>query len=226
VLGLTGAIRLFIAHYGLFALFLILTVEEAGVWLPLPGDVIILYFGYRLARSANPMPAAALVLLVITVAVVCGSSLLYLVTRRWGRVIRRLGRVLHIDERREQQIQSWIRGHGRWVVIVGRIVPGLRIPTTVVCGSAEMPFTQFLPAVSIAAFVWGLAYLSLGASGGYLFTEARALLRVESYLWRLAAGLFFATAIVCVILTLRRRRSKKRHRSTVAAPESGKRLTS
>jgi membrane protein DedA with SNARE-associated domain len=217
VLGLAGAIRLFIAHYGLFALFLILTVEEAGVWLPLPGDVIILYFGYRLARSPDPIAAAALVLLVITVAVVCGSSLLYFVTRRWGGFIRRLGRVLHIDERRERQIQSWIQSHGQWVVIVGRIIPGLRIPTTVVCGSSEMPFAQFLPAVSIAAFVWGLTYLCLGASGGYLFTEARELLRVESVLWRLAAVLFFATAIVCVMFTLRRRRSKKRRSAVTVA---------
>jgi membrane protein DedA with SNARE-associated domain len=221
MLGLAGAIRLFVAHYGLFALFLILLVEEAGVWLPLPGDIIILYFGYRLARSPNPTPDAALVLLVITVAVICGSALLYLLTRRYGRFIRRLGRVLHIDERREQQIQSWIQGHGQWVVIVGRIIPGLRIPTTVVCGSAEMPFTKFLPAVSIAAFVWGLTYLSLGASGGYLFTEARALLRVESYLWRVAAVLFFATATACVIVALRHRRSKKRRRTTLTPAHPG-----
>mgnify|MGYP001223019735 CR=1 FL=1 len=40
--ALTNAVRLFVNHYGLVALFLLLVIEEAGVWLPLPGDVLIM----------------------------------------------------------------------------------------------------------------------------------------------------------------------------------------
>jgi hypothetical protein len=36
-------LRLFIAQYGLIALFVLLVIEEAGVWLPVPGDVFVMY---------------------------------------------------------------------------------------------------------------------------------------------------------------------------------------
>src|SRR4051794_15498346 len=105
--GLVSATRLFLAHYGLLALFVLLVLEEAGLWLPLPGDLLIAYFGAQLAFASNPLLAALPMLLVITAGVLVGSLLLYVLVRRFRWVIHRFGRFIQLDEARLAGLEVW-----------------------------------------------------------------------------------------------------------------------
>ena len=165
------ALRLFVAQYGLLALFVLLVIEEAGVLLPLPGDLFIVYFGYRASRSSTPWLAALPALLVVVAAACCGSLLLYTLTRRFRDRVRRLGRFIHLDERRLNWMERWLRSHGAWVIIPGRLIPGLRVPTTAVSGLFAIPVERFVPAVAVAALIWGALYLAIGAVGRTLLSR-------------------------------------------------------
>jgi membrane protein DedA with SNARE-associated domain len=134
----------------------LIPLEEAGIWLPIPGDVLILYFGYQIGRATSPWSAALTPLATITAAVLCGALLLYFVMRRFRSAIWRFSRFLHLDEKRLNWMQLWFQRHGPLVIIPGRLVPGLRIPTTVACGTFAVPLPQFVPAVAIAAVLWGI----------------------------------------------------------------------
>jgi membrane-associated protein len=158
-------LRLFVAHYGLAALFVLLVLEEAGVWLPLPGDLFVMYVGAQASRAPMPVLAAVPALLVVTAAVLCGSLILYAVTRRFRGQVRRLGRFIRLDEQRLTWMEAWLRRHGARVLIPGRLIPGLRIPTTVVAGLFDLPLAMFVPAVAVGGAVWGAFYLILGALG-------------------------------------------------------------
>lgn len=203
--GLTHAVRLFVAHYGLIALFVLLTIEEAGVWLPLPGDLLIVYFGYRVAHSHAPVLGAIPVLLTVTAAVLCGSTLLYLLVRRFRWILHRVGPIIHLDEKRLGWMEGWIQRRGSMVIIPGRLVPGLRIPTTVVAGAFGIPLPVFLPAVAIAAVIWGILYFVIGAAGGIIIDAVRDPLQSESAEWVLPviAGL----ALLAVLLRWQRSRT-------------------
>lgn len=202
--GLVHATRLFVAHYGLIALFLLLTIEEAGVWLPLPGDLLILYFGYRAAHASSLLLAAIPVLLTVVAAVLCGSLLLYFLTRRFRWIIRRFGRFIHLDERRLLWMERWLGRHGPLVIIPGRLVPGLRIPTTVVCGIFAVPLAGFVPAVAAAALIWGAIYFAAGAAGNLLLQTGLGLLPDDPS--QFVLGGFTLAVIIAIAVEWRRHR--------------------
>lgn len=142
------------------ALFLFLLVEEAGVPLPAPGDVLILLAGYRASEGRMDVLEAALV---VIFAVQAGSTFLYLLSRRLGHLILfKFGRFIQLDQPKLDRMERWIQHRGPIMVIVGRMTPGLRTPTSVMSGIFEIPFHKFLFFTTIAAVAWAVLWLSLG----------------------------------------------------------------
>lgn len=51
-------------------------------------------------------------------------------------------------------------------MILGRLIPGLRIPTTIMAGLSGMPYRQFVSSALPAALIWsGAFYLVRWAAG-------------------------------------------------------------
>jgi membrane-associated protein len=169
----------FIAHYGILALFLLLALEEVGVWLPLPGDLLIVYFGYRIARTPQPLLGAVPVILTVVAAALCGSTILYLVVRRNRRLLRRLAPLIHLDETWLQRMEPWLQRRGAAVIILVRLVPGLRIPTTIVAATFGVRLETFVPSIATSAALWGVVYFLVGAAGQTAIEAARHALHRE-----------------------------------------------
>src|SRR5271165_5042266 len=94
-------------HNELPALFGFLFIEEAGIPLPLPGDTLLLYAG---THHNAAIGYGLIVVLIATLAVFSGSSLLYYIMRRGGRsVLDRYGKFLHISPQRLERIEQWFR---------------------------------------------------------------------------------------------------------------------
>lgn len=201
--------RLFIDHYGLLALFVLLTLEEAGVWLPLPGDLVIMYFGFQAAKAPHPLLAALPALLAITAAVLCGSITLYAVVRRFRWILQRYGRFLRLDERRLAWMEQWLVRRGRWVIIPGRLIPGLRIPTTVASGAFNLPLRAFVPSVAVAGAIWGIIYLFLGAAGKAILAALRDLRPDDFSDWGIVGLAMLALALSALFLHQRQSRAQR-----------------
>lgn len=162
-------------HMSLVALlqthFLLVTgsvifVEELGVPIPLPGDLVMLLSGVRIARGEVAWWA---VILVEEGATVGGASLLFAASRRFGRsFVLAHGRWLHLGPNELERAESAVLQHGGRAVLLGRLVPGLRIVTVIAAGALGMPFVTFLPALAIG----GLCYLSVYTIIGILFGPA------------------------------------------------------
>ncbi len=142
------------------ALFGLLTIEEAGVPIPVPGDMLVMFAGEHHAHTVGydlSIIAAA------TAAVFLGSSLLYYVARRGGRpLVERLSKYLHLHPTRLERLERWFRRHGPASIIVGRLIPGLRIPTTVMAGLSDVPYQVYAPTAAVAALIWSAIYFWLG----------------------------------------------------------------
>jgi membrane protein DedA with SNARE-associated domain len=147
--------RPYLAAVGLIA------VEEAGVPLPISGDLLIMFSAARSGRQ----PLAWLALgLGFELAVLVGSSILFAIARRLGRRLLHgpVGQALHLSEERLRRAEGWFKRWGIWAVIVGRHVPGFRVAITVVAASFNLRYPVFITGVAISSAIWVTVFFALG----------------------------------------------------------------
>jgi membrane protein DedA with SNARE-associated domain len=150
----------FLNRHGLIAAFVFLLIEEGGVPVPVPGDVLMLVLGVHAREGSVPLWQAVGVTWLGTII---GSSLLYVASRIAGRgLVYRYGRFIRLTPERLDNAEHWLNQHGSRAVFLGRLVPGLRIVTTVACGVFDVPFRVFFPAMSVGALLYILVYTLLG----------------------------------------------------------------
>jgi membrane protein DedA with SNARE-associated domain len=150
--------------YQLPTLLLAIFVEEAGIPIPVPGDTLVMLAG---TETPHTLGHGLTVVGVASVAVFLGSSVLFLVVHRGGRpLLARYGKYILLDERRLQQMEDWFCHHGRPAVILGRLIPGLRIPTTIMAGISGLPYHEYALTAAIAALIWSTFYYLVGNALG------------------------------------------------------------
>ena len=158
-------LRTFLKQHGQAGAVGLLYVEESGIPMPVPGDAFVFYVGHRLGSDPLQWLVAWLGFIA---AVVLGSTNLYLIARRWGwRLARgRPGRIFHVTPARLERAERWFQRWGFWALLIGRHIPGMRVPLTVAAGTFEFPYRIFALAVGISAATWAAIFLFLGNQVG------------------------------------------------------------
>lgn len=142
------------------ALFLLVLIEEAGIPIPIPGDTLVMIAGLQPHRT---LLYDVGVIGLASLAVFIGSSILYAVMRRGGRpFLQRYGKYLHLHPDRLDRIERWFLKRGRIAIVLGRLIPGLRIPTTVIAGLSGLPYREYAQTCAIAAVIWSTVFFYLG----------------------------------------------------------------
>jgi membrane protein DedA with SNARE-associated domain len=150
---------LFHAHE-LTTLFVAILVEEAGIPIPIPGDALVTLAG---AQTPHTIGQALVVVGISSVAIFLGSSLLFTVVHRGGRpLLTKYGRYVLLNEQRLARMERWFASRGRSGIIAGRLIPGLRIPTTIMAGLSGVAYAEFAITMAIAAVIWSAFYYILG----------------------------------------------------------------
>ncbi len=145
-------------HYA--GLFGVVFIEEAGVPLPVPGDLFIAAAGFIAYRGKASGPS---VVAIVTVATVLGAGILFTLAQRGGRpLLQKYARRFGYTEERERRVEQWLAARGAPAVILGRLVPGLRIVMTVVAGALGMGRRQFVVGTVFAGMIWGTLYFWIG----------------------------------------------------------------
>ena len=185
----------FLDEHAQLALFVWLFLEEAGLPMPLPGDLIVLGAGTRLAHGRMDWAVA---LALVSIATVTGSSILYWLSRRGGRpLLVRFGRYLHLDADRLARSEAFLERRGFLAVVIGRLTPGLRVATTVAAGALGVPYRQFLPASLIGSN--NLVLLMVGYFAGPEILRAVEGLRISTRLVGALAGIALVLAAYWVV---------------------------
>lgn len=200
------ALEHFLTNYGYIAIFVMMFVEEAGVPLPLPNEVALMYAGYLASRGDLN---ALWVSVVATLGAAGGSALLYAVARRGGRpLLRRFGRFIHLDEEKIDRAEHWVDRFGMISVPLARLTPGLRIYTTIIAGLLRVPYRIVIAAVVGASLIWSFFWVHLGYFLGENWEQgARVFERAGRW------GIGIVVAVVAVVLLVRwllRRRGGRR----------------
>ena len=160
LLRLLPDLTAFLAQHGILSAFAVLLLEEAGVPLPVPGDILMLVVGVRVHQAHLVLWQA---LAAMEAATVIGASTLYGISARVGRPLAyRYGRFLRLRPERLARAEERIRSRGWRAIVLLRLVPGLRIATVAGCGLFGVPFRVFLPSVALGGFGYLLVFTLLG----------------------------------------------------------------
>ncbi len=195
-----SAIQTIYDAWGWWGVALLLTFENAtGIT---PSEIILGLAGWMLI-SAHQLPISMIFVggLYAALGSTLGASITYWAARLGGRpLVDKLARWVRIDpahiSRAEDQFQRW----GVGMVLVGRVIPGIRTLINIPAGLARMPFPAFFAATLIGAYAW--CTLLIGA--GYVLGHEWAL--ISTYLkqyfpYLLAGGL----AVIAAYVLLTRR---------------------
>lgn len=196
----------FLTDYGYLAIFVLMFVEEAGLPLPLPNEVALMYVGYL---SYQGKLDANLAGLVATLGAAGGSALLYTIARRGGRrLIHRFGKLIHVTDERLNQAENAVARWGPISIPIARLTPGLRIATTIVSGVLRVSYRVVIVSVVGVSLVWSYFWVHLGRLLGDRWEEgARAFERAGR--WGLV-GIIAVVAIVLLVRWLLQRRKDRR----------------
>lgn len=192
-----------IALVGLAALLL---VKEAGVPVPVPGDLLVI--GAGVALAGDPPLAIIALGLILLVGYVGGSIQFVLVRRVLRRALLAILAAAGVRQERVDALSTRLRRSGARGVAVARMTPGVRIAAIAAAGLAAMPYPAFLIGLVAGNGVFvaghfGLGYL-LGASAGGVMQGGLGMIAV------VVAGLALLGAIGWMVL--------RRRRQTALAP--------
>lgn len=192
-----------IAH-AYVTLFFVIAVEEAGVPLPVPGDLVIAYYGWRAARDPYEIVQT---ILVCAAASTVGTQVPYWIARRWGRrVTERVAYWLDFDPAKIEEVFVRFGQHGFRDVLIARLIPGLRVAVALVAGTAGVPWARFSAGVFVAGIFYWTVWVMLGSALGPSVVESLspAYLRIIIF----AIPVVVVAFIVARLIIAARRRSR------------------
>lgn len=147
-----------ITQYGYVGIFSLLVFGIVG--LPVPDEWLLTFSGFLVFKHTLhfiPTFAAAFF------GSACGISVSYLLGRVFDTyVLVRYGWVFHLTPERLARVHSWFERRGRWTLLVGYFIPGVRHFTGYVAGASELDFGNFALFAYTGAFCWAAVFITLG----------------------------------------------------------------
>ena len=145
---------------GVPAALALLIPMEAGIPIPLPFDLVLLFVGERAAAGAIPLWLAVVALEAVALI---GTAALFLACRGPGSaLVNRLGPRLGLTRERMARATAVIERRGGPALAIGRGTPGLRTATCVAAGASGLTLRRALPALVIGSSVFLQLHLFLG----------------------------------------------------------------
>ena len=194
-----------IAGHQFVALFGLVALEEAGVPLPAPSDIVIMIYGSNRRES---LIGLASVVLICAAASTAGTLIPYAITRKWGQAAaHRVARWIDVEQ---DQVDKWttrISERGFSAILIGRLIPGLRVAMSIVGGTAKVPVHEF----SAAVFLAGVVYWSFWTGIGAIFGPTVRRLIPERYIQFVVIGIpvLFISYLIFRYVRGRRRHARK-----------------
>src|SRR2546428_3982796 len=130
-----GTISGLVASYGYVVLFFLVGVESLGI--PLPGETALVTAA---ALAALGHLSISAVIATAVAAAIIGDNGGYWIGREGGiGLVRRFGRVLHLNESHLQRAHTFFERHGPKTVFLRRFIALLRTWAAVLAGAAPHP---------------------------------------------------------------------------------------
>jgi membrane protein DedA with SNARE-associated domain len=197
-----NAVLVIVGQHQYLALFGIVATEEAGIPLPAPSDLVIMFYG---DRARGDVVSLTLVVLTCAAASTFGTLIPYLITRKYGdAAAHRIARWIDVDPTKVDEWEERIARRGFIAIFIGRLIPGLRVAMSLIGGTAKVPLLEF----SGGVFAAGIIYWSFWTALGALFGPVVRRLIPRAYIEYVVIGI---PVVVIGYLMFRYIRGRRRH---------------
>lgn len=174
---------------------------EAGVPLPIPGDVLMLIVGERAAANAVPLWMAVLGL---ELDVIFGTAALFFLARGPARgLIRRVGPHVGLTQERLDRATNVFEHKGQAAIPVGRATPSLRTLTVLATAASRLTARRALLLLFLGGSVFVQLHLVLGF---FLGPVAESAFQKATFPTLIVLGVLVAGGIVFWLIRHGRRR--------------------
>ncbi|MBI3162816.1 MAG: DedA family protein, partial [Chloroflexi bacterium] len=121
-----------------------------------PNEIILAFAGWMLIERHGIAPGFIFIGgLYAGLGSAIGASITYWVARFGGRpVIDRFIKFFRIDPSLITKVEEQMRNWGAGIVLIGRVIPGIRTLVSIPAGLAKIPFPKFFAATFIGAYIW------------------------------------------------------------------------
>lgn len=148
-------------HYGSIVIFVWFAL---GIFaLPIPEESLLLVLGILMAKGQLQ---ATSTFFAAYAGSCCGITGSYGLGRATGHYLSQSwGRYIGLSEKRYQAAHVWFERFGKWALVIGYFIPGVRHLTGYMAGALKLPFRHFAVFAYLGAFFWVNLFVSIG----YLF---------------------------------------------------------
>jgi membrane protein DedA with SNARE-associated domain len=189
-------------HYGLWAILLLVLVEDFGI--PVPGETVLIA-GAVFAGSGQLNIVAVGV--VGFCAAVVGDNIGYGIGRFGGRrIVDRWGKYVFLTPERLDKAERFFDRQGAKIITIARFIEGLRQANGIIAGITEMHWLRFIAYNALGAALWVGTWVSIGYFAGQHITAIYNAITMYSLYAAIGAVVLIAAWIVHRIY--KRRKSK------------------
>lgn len=193
-------LSLWLIQYGSLVLFGLLTLGIIA--LPIPEETLMILAGILIRNGKLLLVPTFLATLLGSI---CGISVSYLLGRTAGHyLVVRFGKWLGITPKRLEKTEKWFHQFGRWTLLIGYFIPGIRHLTGFSAGLMELRYKVFALFAYLGALLWVSLFLSVGYFCGHycLSVYDRLELSIETILYGILA--LVVLVIILYILSVKR----------------------
>lgn len=152
----------------LAVVFIASIVEAAfGLGALLPGETVLVLAAVALA----PSPLLFLAVVAAGSGAFIGDHIGFLIGRKLGGAMTGTKVVRGMGEARWHAAMEFVERRGFWVIVVARLLPGIRTLVAAAAGASHMRYRRFALATGTAAMVWSVLWVMGGAALGSAFLE-------------------------------------------------------
>src|ERR1700756_4060452 len=152
------AVVQWVNDYGYFGIFFLLIFGIIG--LPVPDEWLLVISGYLAFKNVLGF---APTLAVAALGSAGGLTMSYVLGRTSsGFLIRRYGHWFSIDDEKIRRTQEWFQNLGRWVLVVGPFIPGVRNLMGYIAGASRLSFHVFARFAYLGAFISSVSFVTFG----------------------------------------------------------------
>ena len=162
-----SALQVIFDKFGWYGVFGLMIFENAtGIT---PSEIILAFAGWMLIERHGISPTFILLAgFYAGLGSAIGASITYWVARIGGRpMIDKFTHWFRIDIRYIDKIEDQCRKWGAGIVMVGRVIPGVRTLVSIPAGLVKIPFPKFFLATFIGAYFWCTLLIGAGYVLGY-----------------------------------------------------------
>ncbi len=157
-----SSLQIIFDEFGWTGVFGLMIFENAtGIT---PSEIILAFAGWMLIEKHNIAPTFILLAgLYAGLGSAIGASITYWVARIGGRpVIEKFAKIFRIDMSLTAKAEDQMRKWGSGLVLIGRVIPGVRTLISIPAGLVKIPFYKFFIATFIGAYIWCTLLIGAG----------------------------------------------------------------